>query len=550
MDKEKLEKIIKRSQRQFLAEKNEQINQMTRKLITFLNKEQEADYEVLHQFYHRLKRTAKTLELTEISLVAADIESMMLIERENLVSDTEHSSVLIKRTGALIDLIERRLDDSVAEDKEIKTSKEVFTEESVSSGKILIVNDDAHMLSFLEELLKNQGFDVYLTSNMKDASECLLNNNIDLTIIDIDKPEKSGFNIQNEINELKSDVPIILLMDSHSKELKGRAPSKASAMYCRKPVDSDDLMTSINGIITREKMAEIEKQKDELTQAFTRKHFAKRFEQEKEHLIKDHHPFSIAFLDIDDFKDINENQGQLFGNQMLIDFVEVIRNHSSDKSEIYRFSGDEFLLLFPGQSDEQAKNMIEKIRIAIQKTVFTVPDGTGEFKVTFSAGIAEFTDKKQSKTALLKKADRALYVAKENGKNQSVLASQTSHVSNNKVLVVDDEPLLTNIIKTRLGYLGYEVDYAKDGQEAVMKIEQHDYNLLLMDYSLPKVTGLEVLKRIKMNSEHANLKVIMILNKGSDSAVLESLKLGADDYFQKPFSLDVLEHKIRKILTY
>jgi len=108
---------------------------------------------------------------------------------------------------------------------------------------------------------------------------------------------------------------------------------------------------------------------------------------------------------------------------------------------------------------------------------------------------------------------------------------------------------LTNIIKTRLGYLGYDVDYAKDGQEALDKLGQQEYDLVLLDIMLPKVTGIEVLKRIRTVSLNVNPKIIMISGKRSESTVMESLKLGADDYFEKPFSLDVLEHKIKKILT-
>ncbi|OJF92553.1 response regulator [Alkalibacterium sp. 20] len=551
MNKEKLQNIIRRSQRQFLVEKNEQITHIARNLIAFLNKENEEDYDALYQFYHRVKGTSGTLELHDISLVAADIEELMLSKKGYLTSDPKCHSALIKGTGKLLELIEQRLSDILIEnespatiDTDIDTGGDILI-----SGKILIIDDDVSMLSFLAALLKNQGFEVYVTDNGNDAIEYLKNEKIDLAIIDIVMPKKSGFDLYEEIMELKSDTPIIFLTGLNKKEIRYEALRKGAEIIYQKPVNPDELIARINGMIKKRKINEDQNQRDELTKAFTRKHFLKRFEKEKENFIEKDEVFSVAFLDVDYFKNINDSHGHLFGDHVLISLVEVITSKLEKDNEVFRFGGDEFLILFPQTTGEEARLVMENISLDILSKVFHAPDDKGDIAITFSSGIAEFNNREQSKTSLLEKADKALYIAKEKGKNQIILQDERLSVSKNKILVVDDELLLTNIIKTRLGYLGYDVDYAKDGQEALVKLGQHAYDLVLLDIMLPKVTGIEVLKRINAVSLNVNPKIIMISGKHSESAVMESLRLGADDYFEKPFSLDVLEHKIKKILT-
>ncbi|MFO8069987.1 MAG: response regulator [Alkalibacterium sp.] len=549
MNKEKLQNIIKRSQRQFLVEKNEQIKHIARNLIAFLNKENEEDYNALYQFYHSVKGTSGTLELHDISLVAADIEELMVSKKEHLASDPEYYSELVKGTGNLLDLIEQRLSAVLIENMPMDPSNDAVGEEILLSGKILIVDDDVSMLDFLEELLKNQGFEVFVTNNGNDAIEYLKSEKIDLAIIDVVMPKKSGFDVYEEIRELNIDTPIIFLTGLSKKEIRYEALRKGAEIIYQKPVDPDELIARINGTIKKIKINEDQNQRDELTNAFTRKHFIKRFEKEKEHFIKHDEAFSVAFLDLDYFKNINDTHGHLFGDQVLISFVEVITANLEKDREVFRFGGDEFLILFPQTTGEEAKLVMEHIKLDMLSKVFPAPDDKGDIPVTFSSGIAELNSKEQSKTSLLEKADKALYIAKEKGKNQIILQNERLRVSKNKILVVDDELLLTNIIKTRLGYLGYDVEYAKDGQEALDKLGQHTYDLVLLDIMLPKVTGIEVLKKMKAVSLSVNPKIIMISGKHSEATVMESLKLGADDFFEKPFSLDVLEHKIKKILT-
>lgn len=549
LDKEKLQALITKSQRQFLVEKNDEINHISRRILSFAYQENDEDFDVLYQFYHRVKGTAGTLELADISRIAAELEALFQDHHQAMNDRDDLLAQLFKETGKLFNRIEMELNRFLLMERAPLDSEKTIDRKHANLGKVLVVDDDISMLSYLEELLKNQGFEVFITDNSKEAIEHLQSVPIDLAIMDLLIADTSGFDIHQHMLDLNIDVPVIFLTGLNSKDLKYKALRSGADYFYQKPVDPEELLARVNGVIKNKQTNDSLNHKDELTGALTRKYFVKRFEDEKQQFLKTNQSFAVAFLDLDKFKQINDRYGHMFGDEILVGFVEVVKGELSDNGQVFRFGGDEFLILIPNSNGEAAKLMINNIRSALEQKSFTLPGKADDVTISFSSGIAVFNQQDMTKTTLLEEADKALYVAKENGKNQTVLQEDTQSITEKRILVVDDELLLANIIKTRLGYLGYQVDYAKDGQEALVKLAENPYDLMLLDIMLPKVTGIEVLKKLKTVSVRVNLKIIMISGKRSESAMLESLRLGADDFLEKPFSLDVLEHKIKKILT-
>ena len=114
-----------------------------------------------------------------------------------------------------------------------------------------------------------------------------------------------------------------------------------------------------------------------------------------------------------------------------------------------------------------------------------------------------------------------------------------------KILIVEDEKNISNAEKKYLEVEGFQVDQAFDGQEAITMINTTDYSLIILDLMLPKVSGEKVMEVIRSRTE---TPVIMVTAKVDESEILEGLKLGADDYITKPFSLKILVQKVKTIL--
>ena len=103
-----------------------------------------------------------------------------------------------------------------------------------------------------------------------------------------------------------------------------------------------------------------------------------------------------------------------------------------------------------------------------------------------------------------------------------------------KALVVDDEKLIVKGLKFSLEQEGYEVDCAYDGQEAVDKAKETEYDIVLLDLMLPILTGYEVCQQIR---EFSDMPIIMLTAKGDDMDKILGLEYGADDYITKPFNI-------------
>ena len=114
-----------------------------------------------------------------------------------------------------------------------------------------------------------------------------------------------------------------------------------------------------------------------------------------------------------------------------------------------------------------------------------------------------------------------------------------------KVLVVDDERLIVKGIRFSLEQEGMEVDTAFDGEEAIEKAREKDYDIILLDIMLPKLDGLQVCQQIR---EFSNVPIIMLTAKGDDMDKIMGLEYGADDYITKPFNILEVKARIKAIM--
>lgn len=115
-----------------------------------------------------------------------------------------------------------------------------------------------------------------------------------------------------------------------------------------------------------------------------------------------------------------------------------------------------------------------------------------------------------------------------------------------KVLIVEDESQVARLIELELSYEGYQVDIAKTGKEALEKIENFTPDLIVMDWLLPEIDGLELIRRVR--SEGSDVPIIILTGKDSVSDKVNSLDSGADDYITKPFATEELLARIRAVI--
>jgi len=119
-----------------------------------------------------------------------------------------------------------------------------------------------------------------------------------------------------------------------------------------------------------------------------------------------------------------------------------------------------------------------------------------------------------------------------------------------KVLIVDDSKAMRSILKRILESVNYEAFEAEDAEMALDLLYEHDgkFDLILLDWNMPGITGYELLKLIRKNPQWQHIKIMMVTSENQQESVIEALKTGADEYLMKPFDHKMLMTKINIIM--
>ena len=219
---------------------------------------------------------------------------------------------------------------------------------------------------------------------------------------------------------LTSVIPILALFYVHVTFVLGLPPERRG--YLPLLTISTAFLMSAGAVVIWDLSREAERANrrwrdlsltDELTGAYNRRYCAHRLGQEIARATRYRHPLCVVLVDVDHFKDINDQHGHDIGDAALKEVCRVIAAQSRVESAVCRYGGDEFAVLLPEASWEGARIYAERIRAAIGRTTF--PHGK---PVTISVGVAAFPDDAPSADGLLKAADTSLYSAKAAGRNQ------------------------------------------------------------------------------------------------------------------------------------
>lgn len=152
---------------------------------------------------------------------------------------------------------------------------------------------------------------------------------------------------------------------------------------------------------------------DELTGLYNRRHMLSLLERQRTLAERDGCPFSVAFIDIDFFKDINDNHGHSTGDQVIVELAGLLQDCVREADVAARYGGEEFVLLLTGTGLPAATPLIERLRSQVEASRFSAKS----LPMSVSIGVAEFTSG-ETVDSLLSRADKALYEAKHSGRNQ------------------------------------------------------------------------------------------------------------------------------------
>lgn len=180
--------------------------------------------------------------------------------------------------------------------------------------------------------------------------------------------------------------------------------------------------TMTDKIRAQEKILEDLARKDGLTGLYNRRSFDEMLTEEMQRSYRHNRPLSLIMGDVDHFKAFNDTYGHQAGDEVLRVVSEALANNVREVDKVFRFGGEEFIILMPDASAEAATAIAERVRLAIAAADVEM-DEHQLGHITISLGVADISGAGDTPEAILKRADEALYKAKDGGRNQVVLAA-------------------------------------------------------------------------------------------------------------------------------
>ncbi|MCA1065120.1 diguanylate cyclase [Rossellomorea sp. AcN35-11] len=503
-------------------------------------------HEEVYRFIHSMAGTASVLGLHEIGDRARE-----LMDQQQERDDRTWTISEIK--DELFDIIQ-----SCYQYEDVST--EMFPGKQRRNGEepvVLIIDDDTSFLMYMKEELEKIGWYVVPIANPQKAIMSYYDVRPDCAIIDIHMEGTNGFEVLEFFKKkLKQQfIPTIMVSAEDSKEVRMKSYQMGADDFIGKPFEVDEFIVRVERQMERKRQIEELVLIDELTLVYNRKYLSQAYAQVKSGWSRMEDSYCVAVIDIDHFKQVNDKYGHLTGDRVLKQFAAYLKSETRMQDIVFRFGGEEFVILLPNTSIKKSFALVDEIREGFSRYVFGTDPA---FSCTFSAGVAEIADPTKPFETWLKLADNALYEAKSNGRNLVKMDGNASEHAPHKWMkigIVDDDPIIRTVMKDIVSKLPseqhtqYDIQTFKDGADFIGS-DWHEGSpcLVILDGVMPKMDGLEVLEQLRKRRDTDRYKVLMLTSRKSERDISRSLQLGADDYMTKPFKLLELEARIGQML--
>ncbi|MBF0505961.1 MAG: diguanylate cyclase [Nitrospirae bacterium] len=289
--------------------------------------------------------------------------------------------------------------------------------------KVLVADTSASTRKELGPILENEGYLCCFTKRGSDIIECVYRESPDVVFLPTNSHYQQSLKILVKLKSAPStrDIPVILIAANRARKTLAKGFQLGAYDYISPPYFKEEVLARIRNIIhIRNKTKELEfmMDRDYLTGLYNRNYFMARLIEELSWSMSYKEPLSLMMLDIDFFKKVNDTYGHRCGDEVLRKIADCLSSTARREDIVGRYGGEEFIILMSNASLDDALVLGEKLRKAVMSEKFSL-ELPNMFSVTISIGITTFTDiNEQSTDVLIGQADKALYAAKEGGRNR------------------------------------------------------------------------------------------------------------------------------------
>ncbi|NNE43310.1 MAG: diguanylate cyclase [Gemmatimonadetes bacterium] len=316
--------------------------------------------------------------------------------------------------------------------------------------RVLVAEDEETLRTVIREVLEDAGFPVTAVPSAEQALEEFRKEPFPIVLTDIVMHQMTGLQLLEEVKMIDQDTVVVVMTSHASLDSATRALRSGAYDFMVKPFEQLDIISSTverarekaelvgrNRRLTEDlkhqttdlsrantaliQLADSLKDyanKDGLTGLFNHRLFREALNRELARAKKEDRPLSIIFMDVDHFKNFNDSNGHLAGDDVLRKLAELTRTQVEKPGMVARYGGEELVALVPGATKDEARLLAEQIREVVASHPFEGRERQPLGKVTLSLGIASFPGDGDDSETIIDHADQAVYLAKDGGRNQ------------------------------------------------------------------------------------------------------------------------------------
>jgi len=287
--------------------------------------------------------------------------------------------------------------------------------------RVLVVDDDVDFATSVAAVLEREGIAVHVAPDATRLVETLDEARPDLVLLDAMLPGVTGWDTIRILRAMPEwrDVPVLFLTGRSDLEGRVAAFEAGADDYLAKPLVPEELLARVRVRLDRRRLLRETTERDSLTRCLSRRALldalASRLSEARRH----DRALSLALLDVDRFKHVNDTYGHLVGDHVLAALGRLLNERFRLEDLRGRWGGEEFVIVFPNESATTAAAVLSRVLDEFRAVRFRSERGE-PFFVTFSAGVATFPADGVTVDGLIRAADRRLYAAKAGGRGKVV----------------------------------------------------------------------------------------------------------------------------------
>ncbi len=299
--------------------------------------------------------------------------------------------------------------------------------EGAATVRILVVDDEEIVRDMLSDALSHDGYNVQVAKDGEDAIKQIENAPFEIVITDLKMPGIDGLEVLKYAKKTNPDICILMITAYGTVGSAVTAMKLGAYDYICKPFELCEMKIIIEKAIERQRLLHesrlVESYKflsitDCLTKIYNCRYFDEFIDREIERVKRSSGVFSLVFVDVDNFKQYNDVNGHIAGDNILRELAEVLLASTRKTDFAVRHGGEEFVLVLPDTTIEGALHLASSTAQVIQSKKWRYVSALPKKRITVSMGVVTFPRDALIKEVLIKKADEAMYYSKNNGKDK------------------------------------------------------------------------------------------------------------------------------------